>query len=68
MIQKQLARDLLMLVNDVSTMSVLEKYVKFRIEKQRDVLEQSENPQARGALIELRRFLKLRDEVIQDSK
>jgi hypothetical protein len=68
MITKQLARRMLPLVNDVGLMDLLQEYVNYRIEKQRDILEVDLSPEARGAIRELRRFAKLRDEVIADSE
>ena len=53
-------------------MELLEAYAKARIEIRRDQLEQTHNPErfksAQGSIVELRRLLTLRDEVIAGAK
>ena len=69
---KQQYRDLLPLVNDKAIMELLEVYAKARIELRRDQLKTSKDLQRiseiQGALAELRRIKKLRDEVIEGAK
>lgn len=62
---KELARKLLFIVNDKSVMSQLDEYINHRIDVNRDNLEFYNDPNAKGALQELRRFKTLRDEVLK---
>ena len=69
---KQTYRDLLPLVNDKGVMELFEKNAKARIELLRDQFEQTQQPDriefTQGSIVELRRLLTLRDEVIEGTK
>lgn len=69
---KDLARDIIPLVNDIDQFARLQKYVNQRLETLRDRLEQpmahSQTDEIRGAIAELRLFHRLRADVIRDSK
>jgi hypothetical protein len=65
---KEVARQLLPIVNDHVTMGIIQQYINSRIEALRDTLEQVESAEARGAIRELRRFVNLRDEAIKNSR
>jgi hypothetical protein len=65
-------RSLLMLVNDKDQMERLEEYVAERIRHHRDNLEKQKDMnrilEAQGAILELKRFKTLRDEVIKGAE
>ena len=69
---KLLYRSLLMLVNDKDQMERLEEYVAERIRHHRDNLEKQKDMnrilEAQGAILELKRFKTLRDEVIRGAE
>ena len=69
---KKMYQSLLPLVNNKHAMELLEAYAKARIEIRRDQLEQTHNPErfksAQGSIVELRRLLTLREEVIAGAK
>ena len=69
---KQFYRSLLMLVNDKDQMERLEEYVAGRIRHHRDNLEKQKDInrilEAQGAILELKRFKTLRDEVIKGAE
>jgi|TARA_Y100000389_G_scaffold204414_1_gene256812 hypothetical protein len=69
---KQFYRSLLMLVNDKDQMERLEEYVAERIRHHRDNLEKQKDInrilEAQGAILELKRFKTLRDEVIKGAE
>jgi hypothetical protein len=69
---KQFYRSLLMLVNDKDQMERLEEYVAERIRHHRDNLEKQKDMnrilEAQGAILELKRFKTLRDEVIKGAE
>tara|TARA_R100000951_G_scaffold27218_1_gene23085 strand:- start:1416 stop:1631 length:216 start_codon:yes stop_codon:yes gene_type:complete len=69
---KLLYRSLLMLVNDKDQMERLEEYVAERIRHHRDNLEKQKDInrilEAQGAIVELKRFKTLRDEVIKGAE
>ena len=69
---KQFYRSLLMLVNDKDQMDRLEEYVAERIRHHRDNLEKQKDMnrilEAQGAILELKRFKTLRDEVIKGAE
>ncbi len=69
---KQLYRSLLLLVNDNDTMDRVHAYVDARIEVLRDQLETTTSndriPALQGAIRELRRLKTLRDEVIKGAE
>ena len=61
-----------MLVNDKDQMERLEEYVAERIRQHRDNLEKQKDMnrilEAQGAILELKRFKTLRDEVIKGAE
>ena len=69
---KLLYRSLLMLVNDKDQMERLEEYVAERIRHHRDNLEKQKDMnrilEAQGAIVELKGFKTLRDEVIKGAE
>lgn len=72
MIKKELAIDLIPLVNDLDSFKALLDYANYRIEQSLKTIENSndlaEIQRAQGAIRELRRFTSLRDEVLTDSR
>lgn len=70
--QKELARELLPLVNDHEKFPLLDKYIGDRITTMRTYLETSKDHnkilEIQGAIQELRRFATLRDEVLERAK
>lgn len=70
--QKELARELLPLVNDHEKFPLLDKYIEDRITTMRTYLETSKDHnkilEIQGAIQELRRFATLRDEVLERAK
>lgn len=66
---KDFYRSLLLLVNDIQTLSLLQRYVDQRIHILRDQLEKTKEHsrvlEIQGAIAELRRFATLREEVIK---
>lgn len=69
---RDLARSLLMLVNDKDQMDRLQAYVAYRIEQHRSNLEKQKDRdrilEIQGAIAELRRLATLRDEVIKGAE
>lgn len=69
---RDLARSLLMLVNDKDQMDRLQTYVAYRIEQHRSNLEKQKDRdrilEIQGAIAELRRLATLRDEVIKGAE
>lgn len=68
MIDKELAKSLLSFVNDDFNMQSLKAYVNYRVEQLRDTLEQMDDQGARGGIVELKKLLSIREEVIANSK
>ena len=70
--EKELARAIIPLVNDVDHYPLLQKYVEERIEVLRTFLEKTtEHEKIReiqGAIAELRRFQTLRDQALEGAK
>ena len=69
---KEFYRSLQVLVNNKSCMDLLHLYAEHRIETLRGHLEtqkdHSRTLEAQGAIMELRRFATLRDEVLKENK
>jgi hypothetical protein len=69
---KETARELLLLINDPQTWDALQKYANSRIEGLRGHLESEKEHQkiiaTQGAIAELRRLFTLREEVRERSK
>jgi hypothetical protein len=69
---KSVYRSLLMLVNDKDQMERLDTYVEGRIHHHRNNLEKQKDIhrilEAQGAILELKRFKTLRDEVIKGAE
>lgn len=69
---KSFFRSLLILVNDKSSFSLVQQYAEGRAETLRHQLEIAKDiervRELQGAILELRRFKTLREEVIQGSK
>lgn len=69
MMNRDLYRQLLLLVNDKQMMDRLNLYVAARIEVLRSQLETAKDAdrvrEIQGSILELRRFLSLRDEAIR---
>jgi hypothetical protein len=69
---KSVYRSLLMLVNDKDQMERLDAYVTERIHHHRNNLEKQKDInrilEAQGAIVELKRFKTLRDEVIKGAE
>lgn len=69
---RDLARNLLMLVNDKDQMDRMQSYVEYRIEGHRSNLEKTKDRdrilEIQGAIAELRRLSTLRDEVIKGAE
>lgn len=63
---------MIMLVNTLPAMEALEEYITWRIEQNNKTLQQvndfNEILRVQGAIRELQRFSKLRDEVLQDAE
>jgi len=70
--EKQLARAILPLVNDVDQYPVLQTYIENRIQVMRNYLENTKDHnkilEIQGAIAELRRFQTLRDQAIEGAK
>ena len=64
---KELAKQLLLFVNTPGNLETLQLYLNWRIEAQRDALEENSVSSHfhQGALRELRRFSTLREDVIK---
>lgn len=71
MIDKQIARKLLPLVNDPVDMKLIGEYITFRLDLLRLDLENATDMNSilrtQGQIKELKRLLNLRDEVLQDA-
>lgn len=69
---RDLARSLLILVNDQGHMERLQSYLAHRVEQHRNNLEKQKDRdrilEIQGAIAELRRFATLRDEVIKGAE
>lgn len=69
---RELARLLLILVNDKEQLDRLQAYALSRIEAHRNNLEKQKDRdrvlEAQGAIAELRRFASLRDEVLRGAE
>lgn len=72
MMNKEIAKALLPIVNDNFTMETFDKYVVYRIYVLRASLETladiNEIRKVQGAIQELKRMVSLRDEVLQELK
>lgn len=72
MMNKEIAKALLPIVNDTFTMETFDKYVVYRIYVLRASLETladiNEIRKVQGAIQELKRMVSLRDEVLQELK
>lgn len=67
----QLAQKILRELNHPSTFSAIEDYIKYRLEVNRDLLEQELSTETQGRIRELRKFLdilKAAQDVINKSK
>jgi hypothetical protein len=69
---KETARKILPLVNDVERYPLLQDYIEDRIETMRSFLENTKDHQkvleVQGAIAELRRFQTLRDQALEGAK
>jgi hypothetical protein len=69
---KETARKILPLVNDVERYPLLQDYIEDRIETMRNFLENTKDHQkvleVQGAVAELRRFQTLRDQALEGAK
>jgi hypothetical protein len=69
---KELARTILLLVNDVEKYPLLQAYIDNRIETMRSFLENTKDHQkimeVQGAIAELRRFQTLREQALEGAK
>ncbi len=69
---KEIARKILPLVNDVDKYPLLQDYIENRIETMRNFLENTKDHQkvleVQGAIAELRRFQTLRDQALEGAK
>jgi len=69
---KETARKILPLVNDVERYPLLQDYIEDRIETMRNFLENTKDHQkvleVQGAIAELRRFQTLRDQALEGAK
>lgn len=70
--EKQIAKKILPLVNDVERYPLLQDYIEDRIETMRNFLENTKDHQkvleVQGAIAELRRFQTLRDQALEGAK
>jgi hypothetical protein len=70
--EKDTARKILPLVNDVDKYPLLQDYIENRIETMRNFLENTKDHQkvleVQGAIAELRRFQTLRDQALEGAK
>lgn len=70
--EKEIARKILPLVNDVEKYPLLQDYIDNRIETMRNFLENTKDHQkvleVQGAIAELRRFQTLRDQALEGAK
>lgn len=70
--EKQIAKKILPLVNDVDKYPLLQEYIDDRIETMRNFLENTKDHQkvleVQGAIAELRRFQTLRDQALEGAK
>jgi len=70
--EKELARTILLLVNDVEKYPLLQAYIDNRIETMRSFLENTKDHQkimeVQGAIAELRRFQTLREQALEGAK
>jgi hypothetical protein len=69
---KEIARKILPLVNDVDKYPLLQDYIENRIDTMRNFLENTKDHQkvleVQGAIAELRRFQTLRDQALEGAK
>ena len=70
--EKEIAKKILPLVNDVEKYPLLQDYIDNRIETMRNFLENTKDHQkvleVKGAIAELRRFQTLRDQALEGAK
>ena len=70
--EKDLARSILPLVNDVDKYLILQEYIDNRIETMRNFLENTKDHdkilEVQGSIAELRRFQTLRDQALEGAK
>ena len=70
--EKEIAKKILPLVNDVERYPLLQDYIEDRIETMRNFLENTKDHQkvleVQGAIAELRRFQTLRDQALEGAK
>lgn len=70
--EKEIAKKILPLVNDVEKYPLLQDYIDNRIETMRNFLENTKDHQkvleVQGAIAELRRFQTLRDQALEGAK